>query len=518
MPEFSRRTFLKFLGGSTAILGMGISRNAWAQRGGAKAMTVSGKILETDVAIIGGGAAGLAAAISAAERGANVIVFEKAGRTGGAGNMASGIFAAESKMQIVKQLPLTREEAFKIHMDWTHWRVDAKLVKAYIDKSASTIDWLEKMGVEFTGFSEFGARSPQRHDTAHVVKGSAVMASALANKAKKLGVQILLNAPIKKIIEKGGRIAGVISENETGESIQVNSGAVIVATGGFSDNPDWVKKYTGFESGKNLFPMSISGLTGDGIRISWEVGAAATEMVMPIMQNVSCMGYEAIETSFLQPTLVVNLSGERFINEDIIARNSTLTANALAQQKKKLAFSIIDEDIKNYYGEIGWDIPVTRLFGEPVTKASDFNSELEQAISQKSEDIIRAYSLEELAMKTGINLGSLKNTVDEYNISCQTGRDKLFNRNPKYLRPIIKPPFYCGKFLLRATNSLGGIKINHKTQVLNEDQEIIQGLYAAGTDANAINGDTYIPFAGSMFGFAVNSGRIAGENAAKYVS
>ena len=105
--------------------------------------------IETDVVVIAGGAAGLAAAVSAAESGAKVIVFEKASTTGGAANMGNGLFAVESNMQIMKQVPLTRDEAFKIFMDYTHWRVDARLVKAYIDKSASTIDWLEKMGVEF---------------------------------------------------------------------------------------------------------------------------------------------------------------------------------------------------------------------------------------------------------------------------------------------------------------------------------------------------------------------------------
>ena len=109
------------------------------------------KHIEADIAIVGGGTAGLAAAVAAAQRGATVVVFEKASTAGGTGNMAMGPFAVESRLQRVKKHGLTREEAFRIHMDFTHWRVDARLVRAYIDKSASTIEWLESMGVEFDG-------------------------------------------------------------------------------------------------------------------------------------------------------------------------------------------------------------------------------------------------------------------------------------------------------------------------------------------------------------------------------
>ena len=91
--------------------------------------------LEADVIVVAAGPAGLAAALSAAQKGARVLVFEKAATTGGAGNMAAGLLAVESRHQRRKNIGPTREEAFKIFMDHTHWRVDARLVKAYLDKS-----------------------------------------------------------------------------------------------------------------------------------------------------------------------------------------------------------------------------------------------------------------------------------------------------------------------------------------------------------------------------------------------
>src|SRR4030042_3257624 len=98
--------------------------------------------LEVDVVIIAAGAAGLAAAIAAAEKGAKVIIFEKASTTGGTGNMGMGPLGIESRLQRLKNVLLTKEQAFKIFMDFTHWRVDAALVSAYINKSGDTIGWV----------------------------------------------------------------------------------------------------------------------------------------------------------------------------------------------------------------------------------------------------------------------------------------------------------------------------------------------------------------------------------------
>ena len=93
----------------------------------------------------------------------------------------------------------------------------------------------------------------------------------------------------------------------------------------------------------------------------------------------------------------------------------------------------------------------------------------------------------------------------------------MFDRRPRYMRAVKQAPFYACKFFLSAFGSLGGIKINHKTEVLDTNDDVIPGLYAAGADAEAIYGDTYpITLPGSTMGFAVNSGRIAGENASVY--
>lgn len=478
------------------------------------------KQLEADVVIVAAGASGLAAAIAAAEKGARVIAFEKAATTGGTGNMGMGLFAVESRLQRLKQISLTREEAFEIFMDYAHWRVDARLVKAYIDKSADTIDWLEEMGVEFF---EPAAYFPGANFTWHIVKPSsgrqeaevaAFMMKIMTDRAKELGVQFLLQTPAKKILKEGGRIVGVIAEDKSGETIEAKAKAVIIATGGFGDNPDMIKKYTGYEWGKDLFSFRIPGLAGDGIRMAWEAGAGATEMNMEVIYGLpegDPLG--ALNTAFRQPTLLVNLLGDRFMNEGIIG-NTTFTGNAISRQKNRCAFNIFDEATKKYFEETGFD-SLSVVF--PFTRISDFDAELKQALDQGYEHIFVAGSLAELADKIGINPNGLRKTVDEYNRACETGRDEVFQKKPRYLRPVKQPKFYAGRLFPRGYGSLGGIKINYKTEVLTKDHEAIPGLYAAGTDACAIYGDSYVfVLPGNTMGFAVNSGRIAGENAAEY--
>ena len=195
------------------------------------------KKLEADVIVVAAGPAGLSASIAAAEKGAKVITFEKASTTGGTGNMGMGPFGVESRIQRLNQKGPSRDQAFKKFMDYTHWRVDAQLVRAYIDKSATTIEWLENMGVEFV---DAAAYFPGGEFTWHIVKpemglpgpmAAATMYKIMTEKAKEMGVEVLLQTPVKKIIKKGDKITGVMAEDPSGESMQADGKAVITAIG-----------------------------------------------------------------------------------------------------------------------------------------------------------------------------------------------------------------------------------------------------------------------------------------------
>ena len=484
------------------------------------------KTLETDVAVVSAGTAGLAAAVAAAENGARVIALEKASTTGGTANMGMGPFAVESRLQKIKNVPLTKKEAFRAFMDYTHWRVDARLVSDYINKTADTIDWLEKMGVEFYDVIAYVKGS---HFTHHVVKPevgmpgpmcASTMMKAITNRAKELGVEIMLQTPVKKLIKEKGKITGLMAEDQSGESIRVNAGAVIIGTGGFGDNPAMIKKHTEYEWGKDIFSARVPGLAGEGIKMAWAVGAGEEglnmELTCGIPHNMDLSKGSSVPDISLaglrHPNLMVNLQGDRFMNEGEMG-NPTFLGNAVARQKNRCAFNIVDDLILKEYEQNGLE---WMNFMMPISKVENLLDRLEKA-STENENVFMADSIEELCENTGINSATLKKTIDEYNKACETGRDNIFYKDAAYLKPIKGKKLFAGRYFPTAYGSLGGIKINYRTEVVSKDHDVIPGLYAAGVDANAIYADSYIfILPGNTMSFALNSGRIAGENAAAY--
>lgn len=476
------------------------------------------KQVSADLGIIAAGPAGLTAAVAAAENGAGVVVFEKSNVTGGIGSMGMGPFGVESRLQKKQIVGLTRDEAFKMHMDFNHWIPDARLVRAFIDKSGDTIDWLEDMGVKFVlAARHFPSSQPTWHVFATNSKAhgtASLIFKALTERAEELGVKFYFNTPAKKILKDGGRVVGFLAEESSGEAVQVNTKAVIVATGGFGGNAAWIQKYTGYEWGRDLFSFKVPGLDGDGIRMAWEAGAAKTHMILELYCSVPNQPeYWHVDAMFRQPNLLVNLNGERFFNEEVI-QNNTFAGNAVSRQKNRCAFMIFDEKIKKHYLKNGFD---QICYDVPVEDASGFDDELQRAIFAGNKDFCAADTLEVLAEKAGIHMPSLIETVADYNRACES-RDALFNKNYKFMKPIRTPRFYAGRLVPSGFGSLGGIKINYKAEVIDEEFSAIPGLYAAGTDANAIHSDSYtFILPGNSMGFAITSGRIAGESAAEYV-
>ena len=202
------------------------------------------------------------------------------------------------------------------------------------------------------------------------------------------------------------------------------------------------------------------------------------------------------------------------MNEEVM-RNPAFAGNAISRQKNRCAYLIFDENTKKHMEERGLDF-VNQVFD--FTKLDNLDSQIENAISQGADHIFVANSLKELADKIGIDFDRFQKTIHEYNKSCENGHDDHFHKSNTFLRPVQKPKFYAGRHFPSGYGTLGGIKINHKTEVLDEDWEVISGLYAGGTDACSIYGDSYVfVLPGNSLGFAVNSGRMAGENALQYL-
>src|SRR5512136_1513073 len=118
------------------------------------------EILKADLVVIGGGGAGLAAAVTAAEKGASVIVLEKRNCTGGNTALATMLFAAESPVQKRAMVDASREELFSAVMDWAHWKIDPRIIRAFINRSGDTIRWLEEQGCVFDLMTFFPNQTP----------------------------------------------------------------------------------------------------------------------------------------------------------------------------------------------------------------------------------------------------------------------------------------------------------------------------------------------------------------------
>jgi fumarate reductase flavoprotein subunit len=480
---------------------------------------MSGIPAETDVAVIGSGAAGMAAALILAEGGAKVIVFEKERSLGGTSNFFHGTFAVESEMQRKRYITYTRDQAFQNIMEYSHWRANPRLVRAIVNESAATIDWLQKAGVEFTDAT---INIPDAPQTYHLIKGKGeAVVKALTTKAKQLGVTILPATPVKQIIKTGDKITGVIVE-ENEEPVQVKAKAVIIASGGYANNKEWIKKYAGFDLDVNVIPVGNVDKTGDGIRMAFEVGAAEEGLGLlelihtgPVGQGFA-MGAH-LESAAVQPNLWVNYRGERFCDESIIF-NDTSVGNAGVRQKGGYSYCMFDSAIKKHLIENGTEKAMAMDF-PPGSRTTELDRELQAAKANKNTEVFEAATIEELAGKMGVNPAVLKSTVEEYNGFCAKGHDDLFVKDPRYLRPIKQPPFYAIRIRTLFLGTLGGIKINHKAEVVDKKDNVIPGLYAAGYDAGGMYGDGYSikSSSGLSSAFATNSGRIAGKNALKYV-
>ncbi|MEU9456629.1 FAD-dependent oxidoreductase [Streptomyces sp. NPDC048277] len=471
-----------------------------------------------DVVVLGTGCAGLAAAVSAAEAGARVLVLEKTGRIGGAIHGGAGLFAVETRMQRDRQIALTRDEAFHRMMEHTQWRSDARLASAYVAQSADTIDWMAGLGVEFSDVVAYylGAQ-PTWH---YREPDSPEITGVLAQRARELGVRIRTGCRARDLVtDAAGAVVGVTATAADGP-LRVDTGAVVVATGGFGGSPRLIEQHTGYRHGTDLFSFSHPELTGDGIALALAAGAAPSPTMM---ETYVCLpepywgpgGTPPELGSFRQPNLMVNGLGQRFMDESVM-RHPGYAANAVGRQPGGHGLMILTAEINAHYEREGWDFLMSKL---PLTGPPDFDTSVSKAVTEGFPHILRAESVTELADRAGLEPAALRRTVDEYNHACRTGRDTLMHKPARYLRPVEDGQvLYAARFSVGGYGSLGGFAVDDLCRAVDARGVPVPGLFGAGRDVNDLYGGTY-PFvmSGNSTSFSYNSGRIAGRSAAQTV-
>jgi len=504
-------------------------------------MTTKTENLKADLVVIGGGGAGMAAALEAAERGCkSIIVLEKAGSPAGSTAMAHDIFGAESPVQKRSGVDARCDNLFKIAMEWAHWtKVNPRLVRAFIDKSGDTIRWLEEKGMEFAIAQFFPGQVPWvRH---YIVNGQgAQLMKVLRKNSEDLGVKILTRTRARKILRgRNGSVTGVVAETKEGE-ITVAARSVIVAAGGYGNNKEMLRKYCPYYH-DNMTYDGPANNTGDGVTMGIEAGTAtaglgALNLHGPFITRTESkpitldakgpdgtpMIVRLFELGWEPYNIWVNKNGRRFVDEGY---NLCFFAygNAVALQPDGIAYPLFDNATIKMIEEQG--LLRTGIFGVhtlhgfmlPGIPLPGLEREIRK--QKNCDHFMMSDSWGEIARWMGAEPAVLKATIDEYNAACSQGRDGIFAKDQKYLRPLRTPPYYAIKGHVAICDAYGGIKINENMEALDTGDNPIPGLYAVGSSAGCWESEAYCyHLTGHLVGWALNSGRIAGENAVDYLS
>lgn len=470
------------------------------------------KTYNADVVVVGAGAGGTVAAVSAVEGGLKTIMIEKNAFPGGAGLFMEGSFGVQTPYTKAKGMKWTATDAFNAMAEYHHWRINAPLVKAFVELSGDTIQWVEDHGVKWKEVKT--AWRDKAEQTWHIYPYAGSLPKTMVELFKKEGGTLLLNTPGEKLITKDGKVTGVIAKDtKTGEKVTINAKNVILATGGYSFNTKMVKDLTGID----MTPVGTPGRTGDGINMAFEVGAVGDNMggmmmngaFMPAEGEAICNGAnKEVRALFRQGLLYVDGTGNRFFNEELTIDWPT-ASNAIARSGE-WTYIVFDEKTKEEISTKGKGYPnPCGNFIQRGQHATQLDALLKA--NEAKGNVFIGNTIEEVAKKAGMDPAMLKASCDAITKYARQGKDEQFGKDPYYLREVATGPFYVVRGKINVLTSLNGVKVNAGLQVLDKNDHVIPGLYAIGHDAGGVYGDSYDLKVGegTASSFALNSGRMA---------
>jgi predicted oxidoreductase len=461
-----------------------------------------------DILIVGAGAAGATAAIDAAEAGAQVLVLEALSDFGGtAATSGGGICIAGSSLQEQRGIADSPQAALEDWLAFGGSEADADWADLYVRSSASDLfDWLSMLGVEWTGINlQEGNRAARWHAPKGAGHG---LMHVVEQHVRKLPIQWEFGARVVELVETGGQIRGAIAEYADGSQKEFRAAGVLLASGGFNNNPDMVRAYAAKQArGHKVLLGGGRGATGDCHALLEHLGAQFVNLDVIWMYPYGTPdpadpdGLRGLVLRGLDSDIWVNQSGERFHNEAL--RGGASGASALLAQDPPQCWSIIDARMAQ---RVTVSDPAYQNHGAP-DRASI------QRLLETSPFIARGATISDLAHAAGISADILQTTIDEHNALLTSGADvdPLFGRPLGRLEPIESPPFYAVQFLPLARKNFGGVRTDLECRVLRPDGSAIDGLFAAGELAGMagghINGRAGLE--GTMLGPSLFSGRVA---------
>jgi fumarate reductase flavoprotein subunit len=482
------------------------------------------KQVVADIVIIGGGGSGITAAVAVAEAGVKkIVILEKTDKLGGNAYIGGGIFGAETPAQQRLGIKVSADKLFQDKMQEAEWKIDPRITRDLINRSAFIFQWMEDkgvksnhiiaMGVAHTSEEEvpavFHLLKPTNPNDFHTTFLAPKFIDRLLVDCEKFGVQILRETTAQKILtDKEGQISGVMAQTK-GQEIHITAKSVIIAAGGFGGNMAMVEEY--FPTHGKIFSNSLTQMTGDGIRMAIEAGALKDDEVGLFLIGPCHYPWADSLTVFLRRphVMLVNKKCERYIAESSQKGGN----NALDRQPDKICYAILDSEL---YDDT---INKNELFSNAEKERGTWQNQLQQDfLKDAAEGHAKiADTLEEVAEYIGAKPEVLKATIERYNSFCDKGYDVDFLKEKKYLIPVRKPPYYVILGHQGFDTTYGGIKINERMEVIGKNGEPINGLYASGDNAAGCLSIAYM-YSGSANGFTFYSGYTAGSNAAKYVS
>ena len=452
-------------------------------------------MMETDLLVVGGGAAGFAAALEAAERGAEVLVLEKLSETGGSSAMSGGCLAfAGTDMQREQGI---EDSAALLASDLKQLgggAADDTLITAYADHQLETYEWLKAHGQVFAPGLE--ASSGQSVPRVHTVD-PADLVRLLAARWRATGKVTLLTGTAARRLRRdatSGRVTGLLAEGPDGALDITARRGVILASGGFSRNPELLAQFA--PTCEHAVFVGGEGNAGDGLRMAWALGADLRDMAQikgtfgkhptDELNNHSCL-------CVYKGAIAVNQEGRRFVDESLSYK---LLGEACLRQPFGTGFQILDAPIM--------------ASGDNEVRILDFERRLEEGL------FIEADTLEDLARQIEVPEATLLKTVADYNHFVDAGEDPEFGRrhmvhNHGALRRIETPPFYAYPSTAAVYGTYCGLRVDRQMHVIDVFGERIDGLLAAGEVVGGFHGNAYMT--GSALGKALIFGRIAARAA-----
>lgn len=440
-----------------------------------------------DIVIIGSGSAGLTAALEAHKLGEQPVVLEKMATLGGDTKRASsGMNAAETFVQKDHGIKDSVHSFYEETLAGGHKTNDRALLKYFTENGASAIQWLADEGIQLDDLTTTGGMSvPRAHRPSSTAPVGAFLVTGLLKRIAQEGIPVFTGVTVAKINEAGGQVSGVDVTTGNGKAT-INASAVILATGGYGASPELLKKYR-----PDLVKYKTTnqpGNTGDGIYLAEQLGAELVDMdqvqVHPTVQQDTDHVYLIGETVRGEGAILVDKNGNRFVDE--LTTRDKVTA-AINQLDGTGAYLIFDQGIRDR------------------VKAIEFYDHVGLVKSGET--------LADLAKATGLLGDDLEATVKKWNQAVANHHDDQFGRTTGMARDIKRAPYFSIHIAPAVHYTMGGVKVTPKTQVVNNDGQIINGLFAAGEVVGGLHGQNRI--GGNSIAETVVFGLQAGKQAAK---